>query len=61
MEGNRANHAGAAIAFVLAIQQEQRPLGRGTGATQLLDNAIPECREVGHRSQVGRKLCDDAQ
>ena len=59
--GDRANHAGAAIAFVLAIEQEQRPMGRSTCATQLLDNATPECRQVGHRSKVGRKPCDDVQ
>ena len=59
--GDRANHAGTAIVFVLAIQQEQCPMGRGTCATQFLDNAIPERRQVGHRSQVGRKPCDDVQ
>ena len=59
--GDRTNHTGAAIAFVFAIQQEQRAMGRGTCATELLDDAIPECRQVGHRPQVGRKPRDDVQ
>ncbi len=58
---DRANHAGAAIAFVFAIQQEQCSMGRGACTTEFLNNAIPECRQVGHRSQIGRKLCDDVQ
>ena len=58
---DRANHTGAAIAFVLTIQEEQYSMGRGACMTQLMDNAIPECQQISHSSQIGCKLCDDIQ
>jgi hypothetical protein len=46
---------------MFAIQQEQDTMGGAAGAAELLKNAIPERRQIGHRAQVGRKLCDGVQ
>ena len=58
---DRANHTGAAIAFVLAIQQKQYSMGRGACMTQLVDDAISECQQISHGSKIGCKLCNDIQ
>jgi hypothetical protein len=36
-------------------------MGRGACMTQLVDDAIPECQQIGHGSKIGCKLCDDIQ
>ena len=36
-------------------------MGGRACATELLNNAISERRQVSHRSQVDGKLCDDVQ